>query len=147
MTIRSRTSSTADGSPVALEVRRNEVRNYIAICLPKLGNPTCEDSCDNSDEAFQEFLQEIFEIDSWPPPFEDEGHSIEMIYEVLQVVTEDVKRENATCAHTMQKQAVTVEELRLFGIDVERLCEGLCLRCIQEDCDDQERRCSIKEHK
>lgn len=136
-----------EGNVVALEEKRTAAQRKIASGLLDLGTPVCPASghCTNTtDPSFiKTVAASLGNTKYWPPQFVGENSIAKVLGHIKALGTMQL---NPGCVHGYSKISVAASRFVGFAEEVERMCEGLCLSCVQEDKPGLHKQCTIKEH-
>ena len=128
---------------MAFEEQRASARLHISENLPLLGLPPCTNAkpcTPNTDAIFMRTLIIRFGSRYWPPRFQEHEQLTTIISTIRSLGTID--RSYVTCVHSGRRTNVTGDEFAEFAAEVELMCMGLCLRCVQEGVLDLQSECS-----
>lgn len=89
----------------------------------------CGWNCDK--DEYWEALEDAFDLEDWPPTF---GDGEDAVQDMLQTMWRlDSLNVSHGCAHGCELVAMSESDLMVIADKVEKVCEGLCPRCVKED--------------
>ncbi|KAK5135231.1 hypothetical protein LTR08_005481 [Meristemomyces frigidus] len=132
---------------LALEEKRTAAQCYICVQLPIMGTRPCNQhlTCQNDyDHALMDGLALVFGTRRWPPNFSGSLKVCDAVTKIRRMG--GMSREFPTCAHTKRTTMITGGDSMDFAASVEKMCAGLCLRCVKEGLPDLTTKCSLAGH-
>ncbi|KAK5692433.1 hypothetical protein LTR97_010741 [Elasticomyces elasticus] len=145
---------------LALEVKRATAQTQISRGLPTIGMPECDGGycdcgecdvcevtrCDNWDSDFADKLRKGFNTSCWPPSFRGPaGFTISAAKASIKKLG-TIQRGSPTCDHHEAVVEVSASEFWALASHLDRMCAGLCLRCVREGVVDLSKACHKPGH-
>ena len=115
-----------------MEARRDRARQRLGSRLAQLGVHKCNDHCVNGD--FTSALLDLFDASTWPIDH-DQWFSMADVLNTLKCCSGDLCTFYDRCEHDKEIAATFISNAELcgIGVEIENLCQGLCLDCVKKD--------------